>query len=129
MTEEGRREAAAEELRLAVEELRAADYLLAGGLTRVALTRAYFCAFHAVRALLYANNLEPRSHTGVQHLFSVHFVRPGRFSAGDARLLSRLQKYREDADYGVSSVAEESATRSDLDAVRDLLMRVRAALG
>ena len=77
MTGEGRREAAREEIELAQEELRAADTLLEAGLHRIALTRAYFAVFHAVRARLYVEGLEPRSHGGAQQLFNLHFVRPG----------------------------------------------------
>ena len=98
MTESGRRDAVAEELGLAEEELRAADQLVASGMARIALTRAYFGAFHAVRALLYSEDLAPLSHAGVQHLFNLHFVRTGRFEPASSRLLARLQKYREEAD-------------------------------
>ena len=48
MTGEGERNAAADDLAMAAEELRAAETLLAAGLPRVALTRAYFAVFHAV---------------------------------------------------------------------------------
>jgi uncharacterized protein (UPF0332 family) len=78
VTNEGAAQAAAEELARADEELLAADHLLAASLARIALTRADFACFHAVRAALYAENMEPRSHQGALHLFNVHFVRSGR---------------------------------------------------
>jgi len=71
VTEDGRRESARAELELAAEELRAADTLLAAKLPRVALTRAYYAVFHAVRAKLFAEGFEPRTHTGTQHLFNL----------------------------------------------------------
>jgi len=61
VTEAGRIAAATEELALAREELSAADHLIAAKLPRVALGRAYFAAFHACRAILYARGLEPLS--------------------------------------------------------------------
>jgi uncharacterized protein (UPF0332 family) len=62
VTGAGRRAAASEEIELALEELRVAETLLDAGFYRVALTRAYFAVFHAVRARLYAEGIEPRSH-------------------------------------------------------------------
>jgi len=60
VTAEGRREAAAEELARAAEELTAAEHLLAARLARIALTRAYFAVFHALRALPLTPRTWPR---------------------------------------------------------------------
>lgn len=76
MTGEGERNAAADDLAMAAEELRAAETLLAAGLPHVALTRAYFAVFHAVRARLYAAGLEPRTHSGTHHLSTPTSSRP-----------------------------------------------------
>lgn len=126
MTDEGRRESASEELARADEELRAADQLVAIGIPRIALTRAYFACFHAVRALLYAENLEPRTHQGTHHLFNTHFVRTGRFEPAATRLLARLQKYREEADYSESFVVDEAGARAEIAAAAEFVARVRA---
>lgn len=117
MTSEGRQDAVAEELRVAQEELAAGDQLIAAGLYRIALTRSYFAAFHAARAVLYAQGYDPRTHQGVLTLFNQHLVRPQHFEPGAARVLARLQKYREQADYGESFIvdlkgAQEEATVS-----------------
>jgi uncharacterized protein (UPF0332 family) len=128
VTDEGRRDSAAEELARADEELRAAEQLLATGLPRVAMTRVYFAAFHAMRARLYAEGLEPRSHAGAQHLFNLHFVKSGRFPAATSRLLARLQKFREEADYGISFVVDDAGAAEELAAARALVERIRAEL-
>lgn len=125
MTGAGRRSAATEELGLADEELRAADQLLATGLPRIALTRAYFACFHAVRSLLYADDLEPRTHKGTLHLFSLHHVKSGRFEPAAGRLLARLQKYREEADYGESFVVDEAGAREEIAAARAFVAELR----
>ena len=128
MTEEGRRESARAEIDLAEEELRAADGLLRDGLTRIATARTYFAVFHALRAQLYAEGFEPRTHAGAQHLFNLHFVRTGRYEPATSRLIARLQKYREDADYAPAFVVDERGAREDLDAGRRFVAQVRAAL-
>jgi uncharacterized protein (UPF0332 family) len=121
VTAAGRREAAA-------EELRAADHLLAAGLARIALARAYFAVFHAVRPRLYAEGLEPRTHGGVQHLWNLHMVRPGLHDPSTSRLLARLQKFRQEADYAQAFVVDEAGAREELAAARGLVERIRGEL-
>ncbi|MGH9380105.1 MAG: HEPN domain-containing protein [Thermoanaerobaculia bacterium] len=128
MTSEGRREAAAEELRLAEEELRATEQLMQLGLLRIAAARTYFAVFHAVRARLYAEGLEPRTHGGVLHLWNIHFVRTARYDASTSRLLAKLQKFRQEADYAQAFIVDEAGAREDLEAARSLVERIRQEL-
>lgn len=128
MTEDGRRESARAELALADEELRVAEALLRDGVQRIAIGRVYFAVFHALRAQLYAEGFEPRTHRGAQHLFNLHFVRTGRYESSTSRLIARLQKYREDADYAPAFVVDERGAREDLDAGTRFVAEVRAAL-
>ena len=125
MTEEGRRESSVEELALADEELNAAETLLQAGLARVSLTRAYFAVFHAARARLYAAGFEPRTHGGVHHLFNLHFVKSARFEPGTSRLMARLQKYREEADYSRAFVIDATGAREEIEAARAFVATVR----
>ena len=125
MTEEGRRESSLDELALADEELGAADSLLEAGFTRVSLTPAYFAVFHAARARLYAAGFEPRTHASVHHLFNLHFVKSARFEPGTSRLMARLQKYREEADYSRAFVIDADGAREELEAARAFVETVR----
>lgn len=128
MTGEGRSESARAELDLAAEELRAAEALLADGLPRIAVGRMYFAVFHAVRAQLYAEGYEPRTHRGAQHLFNLHFVRTGRFEPATSGLIAMLQKFREEADYAPAFVVDEEGAREDLEAAREFVARIRDVL-
>ena len=126
MTEEGRRESSLEELSLADEELTAARSLLEAGLARVSLTRAYFAVFHAARACLYAAGFEPRTHSGVHHLFNLHFVKSARFEPGTSRLMARLRKYREEADYSRAFVIDADGACEELESAQVFVEQVRA---
>ena len=128
MTEDGCRESALAEFALADEELNVADALLRTGFVRVALTRAYFAVFHAARARLYAAGFEPRTHAGVQHLFNQHFVRTDRFEPGVSRLMARLQKYREEADYSRAFVIDAEGAREEIEAARAFAEAIGAQL-
>lgn len=128
MTDEGRRQAAAEELAIAEDELVAAARLVDAGHARIGLARAYFAVFHAVRARLYADNLEPRTHAGVHHLWNTHLVRTGRYGPATSRLLARLQKFREEADYSRAFVVDEEGARDELAAAEALVVEIRSEL-
>jgi len=75
-----------------------------------AVSRAYHAVFHASRALLFSIGLEAKSHKAVVSMIGDHFIRSGRLSPQMGRLLSRLQRDREDADYATGAVftAEEA---------------------
>jgi uncharacterized protein len=128
VTDEGRHDSAAAELQLADEELKAAEHLLKAGLPRIALARAYFAVFHAVRARLYFEGLEPRTHVGVQHLWNVHIVKGGSYDAATTRLLARLQKFRVEADYAQAFVVDEAGAHEELEAARSLVERIKREL-
>jgi uncharacterized protein len=128
VTGAGRADLAREELANAEEELRAADALLASGFPRVAITRAYFAVFHLARAVLFAHDLAPKSHKGVLHLINRDFVRTGKISVADARLLSQLQEYRSQADYGGFYIGDEATARADVISAKALCDRFKALL-
>ena len=104
----------------------AAEILLAKGMPRIALSRCYSAVFHAARAKLFSEGLEPRTHAGVQHLLNVHFARTGHFDAAVSRLLARLQKFREEADYGRRSWSTKAQA---LQAARDVAGMASDAFG
>lgn len=128
MTSEGERESAAAELELAEEELRVAGKLLEDGFVRVSVTHAYFAVFHAVRARLYTESHEPRTHAGVQHLWNLHFVKTGLYEPSTYRLLTRLQKLREEADYVPGFALDEARAREELEAAQGLVERIKRDL-
>jgi uncharacterized protein (UPF0332 family) len=80
--------------------LRAEADLVAGvGLHGRAAGALYYAALHACRALLAVRNLEPKSHTGIRTLVSLHFVKTGVLDGDFVRCLSDLQEAREGSDY------------------------------
>jgi uncharacterized protein (UPF0332 family) len=104
VTGENRRKNALEELSRADTCLREARALYDAALPYGAASRAYYAVFHAASALLLSVGLEVRTHKGVVSLLGEHFVRPGRISSRMGRLVSRMQRDREDADYAPGAV-------------------------
>lgn len=86
--------------------------------------RAYYAAFHAGKALLLTEGLEIRSHQALGRLFSLHFVKTGKFSVRHSRILSKAQKYREEADYSSEFVFTLDDANERLQEVREFMTAV-----
>jgi uncharacterized protein (UPF0332 family) len=104
VTGANRRLNAEDELERAEVCLREAEKLHDAELPFGAASRAYYAVFHAARALLFSVGVEARTHQGTVSLLGEHFVKVGKLSSEMGRLLSRMQRDREDADYGTGAV-------------------------
>ena len=93
-----------EELGRARECLRSAELLHSHGQTADAVSRLYYYVFHAVRALLLSEGLEPKTNGGTVRLLGLHFVKPRILDSKSSHVFSKLMKYREEADYNPSYV-------------------------
>ncbi|HUE89908.1 MAG TPA: HEPN domain-containing protein [Vicinamibacterales bacterium] len=127
MTEDNQRRNAADELSRAETCLSEARALHTAALPYGAVSRAYYAVFHAARALLFSVGLEARSHKGIASLVGDHFVRPGRLPSTMGRLVSRMQRDREDADYATGAVftqEEASKTIADAEAFLEQVRRI-----
>jgi uncharacterized protein (UPF0332 family) len=94
MTRENAIVNAQNELAVARDASRVARAALELGIARDALSRAYYSAFHAARALLLLDGIEPKTHSGVLGMFSAHWVKTGRMESAQVLVLTRLQSYR-----------------------------------
>jgi uncharacterized protein (UPF0332 family) len=128
VTEDNRRRNADAELERATACLDEARTLQASGLPYGAVSRAYYAVFHAARALLFSAGIEPRSHRALIALVGQHFVKPGRLSPGTGRLLSRMQRDREDADYVADTVFTDAEAVELTDSAAEFLDEVRRLL-
>jgi uncharacterized protein (UPF0332 family) len=129
VTGENQRQNALDELTRADTCLEEARALHEAALPYGAASRAYYAVFHAASALLFSVGFEARTHKGVVSLLGEHFVRPGRLSSGMGRLVSRMQRDREDADYAAGAVfTERESAQMIADAVA-FLAEARRLIG
>jgi len=129
MTEENRRKNLQDEVDRADQALRAAQALLDGGLHADSVSRAYYGAYHLLRALLLSRGVEPRSHSGAIHLFNTEFVRPGVLPSSHNRLLGGLQRARELADYDSAVAFSAEDARQSLEDARAFAREILELLG
>jgi uncharacterized protein (UPF0332 family) len=62
------------------EEPKAAKILWEHGIYAAAISRAYYCLYHASQALLAAKNINVKSHKGLIQQFGQHFIKTGEIS-------------------------------------------------
>lgn len=129
MTGENKRLNAEAELARADECLAEARLLYENGHQHGAASRAYYCVFHAARALLFSIGLETHTHRGLMALLGEHFIRPGLLSSELGRALAHLQRDREDADYTSGAVFTARDTASALAQAELFSAEVRRLLG
>lgn len=110
------------------QALLASEKLLAAGLPYDAASRAYYAAFHYARALCLAAGEEPKSHQGVSHLLSLHYVRSGLFPIETSRAYAVLQRFRESADYDAAFVLDDAGAREAVEKAVAFVDRARKRL-
>ncbi|MGQ9460436.1 MAG: HEPN domain-containing protein [Candidatus Bathyarchaeaceae archaeon] len=91
-------------LRKAQRKLGAAKKLLELGEYEDAVSRAYYCIFHAAKAALASENLFPKTHEGALREFGLRFVKERRLSRELGVIFSDAKSLRETADYALRSV-------------------------
>jgi uncharacterized protein (UPF0332 family) len=107
-----------QEIQRGDESLKSAEVLMKANLCLDAMSRVYYAVLHYARALLLLKGVVPKSHQGVLHLFSLHYVKSGEVSTETGKTLARLQKFREESDYNVESRFTEDEVAMELSDVK-----------
>ncbi len=112
----------------AQEALREAEMLCAQQMPGGAISRAYYAAFHAATAMVLTEGLQVRSHQGLGRLFSLHFIKTKILAVEMSRILSKAQKYREEADYSAAYVFTMTDATERLTEVRTFMSHIERYL-
>lgn len=110
------------------EALKEAEVLLTQNFFGGCLSRSYYAAFHAAKALLMTEGLEAKTHQGVGRLFSLHFIKSKKFDSKLSRIFSHAQKDREEADYCSEYVFTQEDARERLTEVKQFISEVESYL-
>lgn len=123
-----RSENAALELAKAEAALRAARALAELDLWDDALSRAYYAAYHAVTAALFALGIEARTHAGTHDLFFRYFVLTEKMPRTASKDLAALQRYREQADYSTTIRFTAASGAEEVERAAGLVAAIRVLL-
>ncbi|WP_414836471.1 HEPN domain-containing protein [Candidatus Nanohalococcus occultus] len=96
-----------------------AKYLFEGGKVKGTISRSYYAAFNAVKAMLLTKDSKPKTHQGVASEFGRLF----REEVGSklTRDYSELQRMREQADYGSGEQFDEEDAQFAIDISEEII--------
>lgn len=112
----------------AEEKLRMAETLLKNSGYDDAVSRAYYTAFHAAKAVLLTEGLTTETHQGVVNLFGLHFVKTGKFDKRFGRMLANLKDDRENGDYEIYSAIDKEVAEQAVNEAREFLKEAKQYL-
>ncbi|MBQ6022543.1 MAG: HEPN domain-containing protein, partial [Clostridia bacterium] len=90
------------QLRRAGELLKETAILIDFGAYNSAVNRAYYAAFHAMKAVEALDNFDAKRHIGVIQYFRQNYIKTGIFEKELSVITEQLQTARGDSDYNIS---------------------------
>ena len=99
LPEEAYRDLALYRLEKAARDLHDAKMNLSAGSCDVAANRAYFCIFHAMRAVLALDKKDYHKHSAVISFFSKDYIRTGHFERHFGTTIKMAGALRNSSDY------------------------------
>ncbi|MEE9223774.1 MAG: HEPN domain-containing protein [Thermoplasmata archaeon] len=115
-------------LRRAEQKLEAARYLCDGGYYNDAVSRTYYCMFHAASALLLTKDIAPRSHRELVRQFGLEFVKPETVDKWYAKALRNQKDMRELGDYDVTREMSQEETEQLIENAKEFLNEIRGVI-
>lgn len=98
-------------LEKAGKKLEVAEKLFDSGDYEDAVSRAYYAVFHATQGLLLTEGEKAQTHKGVITLFSLLFVKTGKFKKELLKYLANLKDERESGDYEIFSYTDRETAK------------------
>lgn len=114
-------EKAGKKLEVAEKLFNSADY-------EDSVSRAYYAVFHATQALLLTEGEKAETHKGVVTLFSLLFVKTGKFRKDLLKYLANLKDERENGDYEIFSYTDKDTATTAIAEAREFLKESRSYL-
>lgn len=77
------------------------------GFLNSSINRLYYSCFYALTALLFKENINAKTHSGVRHMLGLHFIETGKISRELGKFYSTLFESRQQNDYEDFFVIED----------------------
>ena len=88
----------------------------------------YYTCFYLVTALFIKDDIKAHTHSAVQSLFSLHYIKTGKLEREQGRLLNRLFDMRQEGNYGDLLVLTEEDILPLLNEVAEFRILIRNLL-
>ena len=112
-------------MRKARAKIRSARLLLEAGEFEDAVSRAYYAAFSAAKAVLLLLGEEPLTHAGVPFKLWTRLVEGGLLDREYARILNKLREAREEGDYTPIFTLSEEEVRELVEKADEFVKKMR----
>jgi uncharacterized protein (UPF0332 family) len=73
--------------------------LIENKLWNTAINRLYYACYYAVIALLINKDLKPQTHSGVRHMFGLHYIKTGLIENDLGKFFTDIYDMRQTGDY------------------------------
>ena len=113
----------------AKETINVAKLCFENGHYKDAINRAYYAAFYAVKAVLALDNIDFKRHKDVVATFNRDYVASDVYEKEIGRLLSRLQKKRENSDYDNFYIASKEEAEDQIKFAEQIVMSITNKIG
>ena len=108
--------------------LREAKLLLDNGEYRGAANRAYYAAFHALRAVLALDDFDSKKHSGIISKFRETYIKTGRFTPEMSDTISSLFRIRSASDYDDFYIASKADVETQYRRAEKLVAEIERYL-
>ena len=112
-------------IQIAKDTLIAARLLSDNSHWNSAINRLYYSCFYAISALLYKYDFNAKSHNGIKHQFTLHFIKTGLIEKDLARVYIQLFDWRQKGDYADFDDFDKEKTLPLFEPVEDLIEKVQ----
>jgi len=92
------------------------------------VSRAYYCVFHAAKAVLALEQSFPKTHEGTIREFGLKLIKQGKLPKELGTIFSDARSLRETADYAVTPVIGLEDARWSVEAAERFLKQIKAYL-
>jgi len=92
------------------------------------VSMAYYAVFHCAQALLISIGIKAESHSGVRHLFGLHFIKNKKFAKKFGRYLRVLKDERENGDYGIFTFINKNDAKAAIEEAKEFLAQTEIYL-
>lgn len=108
--------------------LREAKLLLKAGEYKGAANRAYYAAFHSLRAVLILDSFDSKKHSGIIAKFRENYLKTELFSKEISDYISSLFRVRSASDYDDFYIVSKEEAISQVDKAEKIICQVKSYL-
>lgn len=94
-----------------------------------AINRIYYACYYAVSALLVNRNIKAKSHSGIRHMFGLHFIKTGIVPKNLGKFYSDIFDMRHTGDYDDFVEFSKEDVSDVIEPAKDLILRIENLIG